>query len=333
MAVQVSYPGVYVQEVPSGVRTIVGVATSIGCFIGRAASGRMFTPTRVQNLTDFIRIFGDDPTFGDLSRYVRLFFLNGGTDCYVTRIADKMRAASTITLQNEAKASVLALTALSAGTLGDTIRVSVDYNTPTPEQTFNLRLFQSTTDSRGQPAQANGETWTNLSMDPASPFYAPTVLTQKSSLVNATDVGPAKQNGHSLSSVPIAFDGAPADFRAKFAAALGGSSPHRSFRISVDGQPDLQPGAGGTISLKNFRKDIIIELVIGIGRHLAMPPLPHHRAYGSVPRRFAWVKPGRRRGVGEDRVRRNSGCAGLVGPRGVRTCARTPSGNRRRPLH
>src|ERR1700754_2478075 len=25
---------------------------------------------------------------------------------------------------------------------------------------------------------------------------------------------------------------------------------------------------------------------IGIGGHLAVPPLPHHRAYGSVPRRF-----------------------------------------------
>src|SRR3954469_23806784 len=25
---------------------------------------------------------------------------------------------------------------------------------------------------------------------------------------------------------------------------------------------------------------------IGIGGHLTMPPLPHHRAYGSVPRRF-----------------------------------------------
>ena len=25
---------------------------------------------------------------------------------------------------------------------------------------------------------------------------------------------------------------------------------------------------------------------IGIGGHLAAPPLPHHRAYGSVPRRF-----------------------------------------------
>jgi len=73
--------------------------------------------------------------------------------------------------------------------------------------------------------------------------------------------------------------------------------------------------------------------MIGIGGHLAMPPLPHHRAYGSVPRRFDRVKLGRRRGVGEDRVSRNSGCARLVGPPGVRTCARAPSVNRRRPLH
>src|SRR6267142_4122496 len=30
----------------------------------------------------------------------------------------------------------------------------------------------------------------------------------------------------------------------------------------------------------------VLALSIGIGGHLAMPPLPHHRAYGSVPRRF-----------------------------------------------
>src|ERR1700737_2803210 len=63
--------------------------------------------------------------------------------------------------------------------------------------------------------------------------------------------------------------------------------------------------------------------LIGIGGHLAVPPLPHHRAYGSVPRRFDRVKLGQRHGVGGDRVSRNSGCAELVGPPGVRTCART----------
>jgi uncharacterized protein len=237
MAVQVTYPGVYVQEVPSGVRTIVGVATSIACFVGRTKSGPLNTPTNIHNLTDFIRTFGDDATVGDLARYVRLFFLNGGTNCYITRIANGA-AASAITLQNEAKTSVLRLVASSAGVLGDTIRVGIDYNTATPEKTFNLSLFQSTVDSRGQQTQTNLETYTSLSMDPASPSYAVTTLNQRSSLVDAVDLAiaaVAKQNGYSLSGTPIAFDGTPADFRAKFAAALGSVSTSRSFLISVDG--------------------------------------------------------------------------------------------------
>ena len=42
MPVALSYPGVYIEEVPSGVRTITGVATSIALFIGwaRARPGR-----------------------------------------------------------------------------------------------------------------------------------------------------------------------------------------------------------------------------------------------------------------------------------------------------
>src|SRR5215472_6623947 len=70
---------------------------------------------------------------------------------------------------------------------------------------------------------------------------------------------------------------------------------------------------------------------IGIGGHLAVPPLPHHRAYGSVPRRFGWVMLGREHRGEEDRGRRNTGCAGPVGPPDVLTCARTRSASRRRP--
>jgi len=34
-----TYPGVYIEEIPSGVRTITGVATSITAFLGRALRG------------------------------------------------------------------------------------------------------------------------------------------------------------------------------------------------------------------------------------------------------------------------------------------------------
>jgi phage tail sheath protein FI len=39
MPVAVSYPGVYIQEIPSGVRTITGVSTSIAAFFGRTQKG------------------------------------------------------------------------------------------------------------------------------------------------------------------------------------------------------------------------------------------------------------------------------------------------------
>lgn len=87
MPVSPTYPGVYVQEVPSGVRTIAGVSTSIGMFIGTAKKGPVNSPQRCLNYTSFKNQFGDDSSYGDLAQYVKLFFLNGGTDCYVARIA------------------------------------------------------------------------------------------------------------------------------------------------------------------------------------------------------------------------------------------------------
>jgi len=51
-----SYPGVYVQEVPSGVRTIVGVGTSIGMFIGTAKKGPINRPVRCVSYLDYARV-------------------------------------------------------------------------------------------------------------------------------------------------------------------------------------------------------------------------------------------------------------------------------------
>src|SRR4051812_21174381 len=85
--VQVSYPGVYIQEVPSGVRTITGVSTSVGAFLGRASKGPIDQAVRLFSIADFTRAFGDVHPASDLAETVKLFFNNGGTDCYVVRIA------------------------------------------------------------------------------------------------------------------------------------------------------------------------------------------------------------------------------------------------------
>jgi len=104
-------PGVYVEEVPSGSAPIAGVSTSVAAFIGvvpdnvemppRAdAPGAKYTvapagvPQLVTNWSEFTHKFGAAPTDAQgvtetnvLARAVRGFFDNGGSRCWVARVA------------------------------------------------------------------------------------------------------------------------------------------------------------------------------------------------------------------------------------------------------
>ena len=77
MPVTPTYPGVYVEEVPSGVRTISGVATSITAFIGAAARGPVNQPRTINSWGDFERIYGGLDAAYPMSYAVRDFYLNG----------------------------------------------------------------------------------------------------------------------------------------------------------------------------------------------------------------------------------------------------------------
>jgi len=58
MPIALTYPGVYVEEIPGGVRTITGVSTSVTAFIGFTARGPINVPTRLFSFGDFERQFG-----------------------------------------------------------------------------------------------------------------------------------------------------------------------------------------------------------------------------------------------------------------------------------
>jgi hypothetical protein len=185
---------VYVQEIPSGVRTIAGVGTSIAVFIGAAKLGPINRPVLCTSYLDFVRTFSEDSSLGQLPFYVKLFYLNGGTQCYVMRIANGA-AASSVTLRNEANtADALTLTAKNQGLAGENIRALVTYGGPQPESTFNLNLFRWEVEN-GVRVRKDSESWTGLSMDPLSPNYAESFLTQNSKLVNAVDAGAAQGTG------------------------------------------------------------------------------------------------------------------------------------------
>lgn len=86
MPVQPTYPGVYIEELPSGVRTITGVATSITAFIGRAQRGPVNEPITINNFADFERKFGGLWKDSSLGFAVRDFYLNGGSQAIIVRL-------------------------------------------------------------------------------------------------------------------------------------------------------------------------------------------------------------------------------------------------------
>ena len=86
MPVTPTYPGVYIEEVPSGVRTIVGVATSITAFIGRAVRGPVNEPLPITSFADFERQFGGLGVKLPMGYAVRDFYLNGGTQAIIVRL-------------------------------------------------------------------------------------------------------------------------------------------------------------------------------------------------------------------------------------------------------
>lgn len=85
-------PGVYVEEVPSGINPIGGVGTSTAAFVGIAPdkAARVNEPVACNNWTQFANTFASNGGAGtDLSRAVFGFFSNGGTRCYVVNAGDE----------------------------------------------------------------------------------------------------------------------------------------------------------------------------------------------------------------------------------------------------
>jgi phage tail sheath protein FI len=124
MPVAVSYPGVYIEEIPSGVRTITGVATSIAAFVGRTVSGPINDPVVVNSFGDFERRFGGLAVDRPLSYAVRDFYVNGGGQALIVRLynppAVPADAAASVTVDG------LVLAAASPGEWGRKLRMSIE---------------------------------------------------------------------------------------------------------------------------------------------------------------------------------------------------------------
>ena len=81
-----TYPGVYIEELSSGVHSITGVATSIAAFIGWAPQGPTEQATLIESWADYQALFGGLDARSKLGYSVNQFFANGGTQAYIVRL-------------------------------------------------------------------------------------------------------------------------------------------------------------------------------------------------------------------------------------------------------
>ncbi|HET6940979.1 MAG TPA: phage tail sheath C-terminal domain-containing protein [Sphingomicrobium sp.] len=193
MATAVSYPGVYVEEIPSGVRTITGVATSITAFLGRAAKGPVGETVFINSFGDFERQFGPLTADCPLAYAVRDFYLNGGSQAIIVRVfkADGAGGDKPAGI----KMTNLELSAASPGGWGNMLRVRVDNKVSedvanryglAKADLFNLTVRDTKTEAT--------ETFLNLTAK-ESPRRVDRVLNTESALVRVAE-------GFTLTDVP-----------------------------------------------------------------------------------------------------------------------------------
>jgi uncharacterized protein len=183
-----TYPGVYIEELPSGVHTITGVATSIAAFVGWAPQGPVDRAVLIESFADFERQFGGLNSGSYLGYAVNHFFGNGGQQAYIVRLVANpvdtpLPFVTTLADTASNTISTLTLFASNPGGWANSIQVTVTPSTADPSR-FSV-LVQ----------QVNGlqittlESFVNLSVSPTDPQYVVTVIDSDSNYI--TFINPA----------------------------------------------------------------------------------------------------------------------------------------------
>jgi Bacteriophage tail sheath protein len=235
-----SYPGVYIEEIPSGVRTITGVATSITAFVGRALRGPADAdsdgPVVINSYGDFERNFGKlDPAY-PMSYAVRDFYLNGGAQAVIVRLYKATEGKN-------AKAQIayekLSLEAASAGSWANTLSMSIDANASAEVAALyglaKADLFNLTVRDTASGVQ---ETFLNLTVK-ESPRRADRVLKAGSSLVRV-----ASTQALPAADVPAPLDPDPSknQWLGVVAAGLAVDSAKLDVAADYEGDADAKTG-------------------------------------------------------------------------------------------
>lgn len=197
-------PGVYIEELPPGLRPIEGVGTSTAGFVGQTERGPT-APRLVTSWLDYQRWFGrhiDPARAGYLTYAIQGFFENGGQRAFVARVTRSDAVAALGLLATSSAAQLLVVTAIGSGEFGNRLFVRVQNGSlRNPDGTsvgFRLTVMYYRTApplplvdptnlsyiaNRGRRLPDEVEDYDDLGFNPEGPNYVLTAVNSSSRLV------------------------------------------------------------------------------------------------------------------------------------------------------
>ena len=207
MSFKTSYPGVYVIELPSPVKPIIGVSTSTTAFIGRAIQGPTDGHRLIHSFSDYIRTYGGLDEESYMSYAVYQYFLNGGNDAIIIRVVNNAKKA-TFTIGS------LTLEAANEGKWAKDLELTVDTDSVNKQlleadpTTFKLTVERVIYNNKGKKNEERkvitNEVFQNLSTDKTqTQRFITTVLKNESNLVRVLEGAQVQANQPPGSPKPI----------------------------------------------------------------------------------------------------------------------------------
>jgi phage tail sheath protein FI len=180
------HPGVYIQEIPSGLRPIEGVSTSNAAFIGKAQMGPLNQARLVTNPQEFENAYGGYLADSSLAHAVHQFFNNGGKKAYIVRVAGAGAVAADISIKDRKGAKTLTIEAANEGAWGNKLDVLITDGQLDPGNEFTLQVYMDRSDLVPPLSPLLLETHKDLSMNPAAKNYVEKVVNANSKYVAVT---------------------------------------------------------------------------------------------------------------------------------------------------
>ncbi|HXJ01479.1 MAG TPA: phage tail sheath subtilisin-like domain-containing protein [Micropepsaceae bacterium] len=167
-------PGVYIEEISSGVRTITGVATSIALFLGWAARGPTDKAVRIANFSDYQRTYGGLDLRTPLGYSVKQFFDNGGSDAYILRLIGAGATAASVAIGD------LTIDASSPGLWGNGYAIRTTKRPAPDDARFKVEVLDKNN------GNAVVESFENVSMDSSDLRFVESVINDRSGFITVS---------------------------------------------------------------------------------------------------------------------------------------------------